>query len=282
MINLFNLVPQFHQLHKSKIISQNEILGWNITLKNKNGESIGSGTKIELNEAIRIAVAEAIERMLFKKCYNNSYLVNKLKLDTYNTTCGFAVGFNKEKTRFRSIYEAIERWVWSKWIDENYYIPSVSIDQNFYLLNKLSSFLISHFDKCYYFKKEFITFGTKAHITILICEKGKGVYVGSRFGINEKDNLEHASIEVFRHWLIAKNKNENPYTFPFNRIKYFSLNKESAFKQIPQISNDKYWPDPVISFSTEIETGIESIFCYRALCNNYKSWSEGDKTRFVY
>ncbi len=95
-------------------------LFWHVSVVNQFGITCGGLSNLR-EHAIRIGISEYIERFEFSRLLNTS-ISSQFLLDKFPSTCGFAAGFNSLKTKKRSIAEAVERWCWSKWVDEGLYI----------------------------------------------------------------------------------------------------------------------------------------------------------------
>ena len=93
----------------------------------------------------------------------------------------FSVGYDAEATRQRSINEAVERWAWSKWIDEKKSIPTYSAEH----LTDIARFFYNKFQSIQFYRKEIEAplfpsgVGT---LVIAICCDSRGVFVGSKLG----------------------------------------------------------------------------------------------------
>lgn len=261
-------------------------IGWGVNVYDLENYPIGGGTHVNARTAQLIAYHEMIERNIFHK-----YLREKnetLFLDQNPTTCGMAVGQDVYKTKLRSIGEAIERWAWSKWIDENYYIPKIDVDLK--QLGPLATYYQSFFDEVIFHYFEFPTqllLGKKLRPRILIGLgiKGNGIFPGSRLSFDDEDKYDHALVESWRNLMISESLSRQltpPHSFIDKRILFFGKNKDVAFEQIAK-AEKKDWP--AIQFklmAKEMDTGISKIKMYRSLCSNYLGWSEGDVSRFVY
>src|SRR3990167_4634158 len=94
-------------------------IGWHSSVLNLEKNALSSGCAETREVARRIAIAEAIERAMFKRMLASPQ-AKEFCLDQIPSSSGFAVGFEKEATAFRSLCEAVERWAWSQWIDERY------------------------------------------------------------------------------------------------------------------------------------------------------------------
>lgn len=269
---------------KSPLEFNDRPIGWHVTIETSEG-IIGGGVHTNENVASRIAVAEIIERKLFRKLLNNKDESERLLLKEYPTTCGFAVGFEVENCKRRAVAEAIERWAWSKWIDDEFYLspttsplPSLtSIGLRLHEMFDRVEFYIGQIDS-----SKVPQFPSKVLFGVAIAIKDNGVFPGSRVAYLESDLWEHALVEAYRHLIIFKNgRDKSQYHFPFNRINYFGLHGAEAIKMIP-LKNDKNWPNPSLQLLEEIQTGLPNVYMWRALAKDYIGWEKGNEKRFVY
>lgn len=293
MVELFKtLIPQFSHFQEGELInSVNKSVGFQSSIITKSGTPYAGGTAGDLNLARRICVAEAIERASFinvsiKKKVDDLYL-----LEEYPTTCGFAAGFNVNHTIFRSICEAVERWAWSKWIDDELGIPEVEVN----LSSELSQFYSDAFDRVHFFQREiklsdkllpsFI--GSDFHLSIAIGVKGKGIFPGSRVTTLEDEPWEHSLLEAWRHKIILENEilQSEPETLFDRRIKHFGEDGLDTLSKIRSFSIGEF-PRPQLRLLKEVARGKYDIsnlyYVWRALCSDYVGWDKGDDTRFVY
>ena len=270
-------------------------IGWHATLNSKKRIAHAGGTSNSRDTAIRIALAEYIERITFNNVFNRTNIYKEFNLNEFPTTCGFAAGFDPQRTRFRAICEGLERWAWSKWIDQGYHIPQVtpaSIE-----LTELGHFFKSQFDQVHFFKKSFelqISPTEKMNLVIgiIIGEKDNGVFAGSRVTTVNDQLWEHGLIEAYRNF-----RNHSYYSkYPDQRdtknivalrSDFFANNKESAFAQIPGfLSSNKInptpWPEPQLRLLKQAPTEIEGAYLWRCLMHDFIGWDKGAIERFVY
>lgn len=279
--NIFKAIPNFEKIQVAPVLDQSETVGWNATVLTPN-EPIGSGTHFDKNIAIRIAIAESLERSLLISLKKNN--VEDYHLDLHPTTSGFACGFNRYLTSFRSFCEAIERWAWSKWIDEQIGISKCRIDIS--RLSKLDLFFLNSFDDYDTFEITLKVKSSKFHLDelhfgIFLGFKDSGIFPGSRVTTSKDFTWSHPLVEAWRHFKISQEGiQENSNSIITKRIKYFGKNKSSAIKQIP--NEPSAWPMPDILFHKEVITDLDDVFLWRTICKDFKGWHLGDETRFVY
>ena len=266
------------------INSDSKIVGWNCYFMNHLNQAIAGGTSSNKDIAVRIAVAECYERSLFNQININTAQHSELLLNESPSTSGFAAGFEKESTAFRSLCEGIERWAWSKWIDEGFYIEKKVINN----LNELSIHMISEFSKCNYYqtpiKISHPFSNTDLVFSVFLGFKKNGVFAGSRV-TNKLDNpWEHAIIESYRNLKNFELSNRNQIdnnNLIGQRAYYFGSHSSEALLQIMNAKKIE-WPAAKLRIHKEIQTNIDSIYLFRSICFDFKYWHLGDEKRFVY
>lgn len=195
-----------------------------------------------------------------------------------------AAGFEKKGAGVRSICEAVERWAWSKWIDEGYFMPVVLKPE----LTKLAEFLHSLFTSTTFFQV-YLQVGVPFPIrelkfTVFLGFKGKGVFAGSRVTGEFDDSWEHAIIESYRNLknfeMNDRNKIDSENLIG-RRAYYFGTHADEAMKQV-NCANKEDWPIATLKLHKEISTGFDDVYLYRSMCNDFQHWHLGDEKRFVY
>lgn len=264
-----------------------EPLGWNAVVETSHNLAFSGGTSSDKDIAIRIALAECFERSLFLKIYNDTGpLFSDLLLDKHPSSSGFACGFQKSSTKFRSICEGLERWAWSQWIDSGYLMPKVAaIDY----ASKLTAFLVSKFEKYSLFSKEIYFEDNRYRFVIFLGEMKNGIFAGSRVSTFQDSNIwEHALIEAYRNLENFKLFQNNGTSEFYERLdiigkrsRYFGSHSTEAWKQI-NAAEKELWKQPVAEISKFIETEITNIYLHRCIMKNYIGWHVGDPSRFVY
>lgn len=234
----------------------------------------------------KIAYSEYIERTEFHKLSSSSHKIKtEWGLDIIPTACGFAAGFDEVQTLKRSIKEAVERWVMSKWIDEQYYIEEIHLNKVDFPSNSSSAWFINQFEKIHFYKKNVLIHFLDQFIVITvgltIAITKNGVYPGSAAQFSDTiDIWEHALLESYRHLLAVKN-NKNMDYFPYNKMLYFSKNKNIALDTISR-SNNKNWPTPNLSLLKSKFIPEKNAYLSRAIIDGWKSWNLGPIDRFLY
>ena len=129
----------------------------------------------------------------------------------------------------RSIAEAVERWIWSKWIDEHYYISKVEIlNSN---LSELSQHHRSFFDQVLFYQMpidvEIDGRLNPMKIGITLGLLKDGIFPGSRVCSINESPWEHALTESYRHLQIFNNQSTRfiGKGIVYDRINFFGKNK---------------------------------------------------------
>lgn len=275
-------VPDFSRVDVNPIFNDSKlVIGWTCVSYLMDGFPFSGGTHENKETAIRICVAEALERALFFKL-SKSYLKDEYLISEFPSTCGFACGFENDKTALRALCEGLERWAWSKWIDSGHKIEIAS-DVN---LDILSNELIKVFQKWTFYKKDFFINNTYLQFCVFVGETEFGAFAGSRVCGLQEDPWQHAIVEAFRNHrnfeLFEKNKtSETKEDIVRLRAIYFGSNKASASRQI-LAAIEGSWPTPSIRLFKQINTKIPNVYLWRCILYDWISWDIGDESRFVY
>lgn len=246
----------------------------------RNNRPLGSGFALESLKARQIALSEAIERRLVEHNISSPEK-DGLLLDEYPTSCGFAVGDDRESTKMRALAEAVERWLRSKWIDKGYVLleyPLVLSE-----LNTIERYFANPFEGMRLFVHTCdIDFEDKVQTVNSVVVVGltdKGAFVGSKSCVNQKASLLSALVEAWRHLQLSSQEGDNMPEVAI--IKYFAENKDVALKQMDH-ARKAPWPVPKVRLMKEVSVPIEGMYCFRILCDDYRGWHGPDITRFVY
>ena len=271
-----------------------ERVGWHCYAYLKDGDCFGGGTHQSKETARRIVIAESLERSVFyhlcREFNEKKKGEDPLCLKSHPTTCGFAVGFQDEPTRWRALCEGLERWAWSKWIDDHFFIPRVTVPSSF---SRLSEALKSPFEdiQCYQ-KKMFLLIGGKRlffNFNVFLGFKDKGVFPGSRVVPEHEEQWDHCVIEAWRNWnnfkIYHREESSPSHTNSIvERIIYFGKHAQEACKAIA-CAKENRWPEPQIRLFKKIplwDEDKDSFFVWRCLMKDYFPWDKGSKERFVY
>lgn len=114
-----SLIPDFKEIQESPLILEGKEVAFHSSVILRNNHALGSGFALSPMKARQIAFSEAIERRLVELNISSA-TKHDLLLDEYPTSCGFAVGNDRDATKQRALAEAVERWLRSKWIDDGY------------------------------------------------------------------------------------------------------------------------------------------------------------------
>lgn len=258
---------------------------WHCSILDEKSFPVSGGFGSTKNDARKIATAEFLERMNYYKICSSTDQHKTWGLDLISTACGFAAGFHRENTILRSVAEAHERWVMSKWIDEDYLIEEISAEKVEKELDPASSFFASQFDKVLYFKKEIAVQLGEKWVTFEFGQtmglKDDGIYPGSSAQKSGGNLWQHALLETFRHFLAVQNNSHRGDVFPDNKVHFFSKNAQIALDQIYRTKKTK-WPGTKINFHRceHIEDG--NYFFARTIVDGWRAWNQGPLERFLY
>jgi len=199
------------------------------------------------------------------------------------STCGFAAGFDQESTKFRSLCEGVERWAWSKWIDDKYIISSCPAPR----LHGLGEYFHGFFESTLFFQKKISMKNSPLQqdliFNVVLGFTKDGVFPGSRVTTVSDDLWTHALLEAWRNYnnfQFLQNQTSDNLNWLDKRVLYFGKNKNEAMSQIE--SAYRYdWQNPEIKFFNGVEF-FKKNFLWRTVIQNYIPWPEGPKSRFVY
>lgn len=289
--HLQNLNPEFSKFLIQEIKnSEGVTVGDRCHALDKNGTTFAGGTGATNDLAKRIAIAEVFERSFVRKIANDVELSKKFNMMKFPSSSGFAAGFENNSTKFRSICEGLERWIWSKWIDDNFYIEELLKER--VLLSPLAKHLSSCFDEVFWYSKSFLisdhfTYPMALKIVIFLGCKDDGIYAGSRVSTENDDLFSHPIIEAQRnyqnfslHQKGLSTQYDQDYIIK-KRALYFGSHKGEALEQVAR-SFKRDWPTPKFSLLEEYNTEISNLFLYRCLFEDFMGWHLGPVDRFVY
>lgn len=294
MIDLLrSLIPSFSHFQEHEICKSDGVaIGFQSTLISNGNIPFAGGTAKNIDQARRICAAESIERAFFNKLFTSSSIgKNKFLITEYPTSCGFAAGFEKNATIFRAICEAIERWAWSKWIDNGMGVPQVTPE----LRTDLSHYFKSQFDEVVFFQvplslgkiKRPSFIGEQFCFSVAIGIKDNGIFPGSRVTTESDEPWEHCLLEAWRHKIIFNNelRNTQPVNIFDKRIQRFGLDGLEIVKKLIE-AQPVIFPVAKIRLLEEVaSSNVDSAHQYhiwRALCEDFIGWDRGDEHRFIY
>lgn len=280
---LRSLDPSFFAIEEAPLLQNGETVAWESVFLNKHRDVIGGAVATDRALCRQIGLAETLERLLVSQLRKKGDQDKSLMLSLFPTSCGFALGFEPAGARRRSLFEGLERWVWSQWIDSGFRLDSVSVDSRH--LSPMAQYYRSLFDEVLFFRKSFefpyLNDGP-VQIGITIGLKKQGAFAGSRVDVKDADVWSHALSESGRHFLrFQKLKKDSKFDLVDARLAYFGAHAESALAQIRSARKDD-WPTPKTLISKEVERLPQGISLYRSLFQDYIGWHEGNADRFVY
>lgn len=280
--------PDLFQLEEAAIRLDSSIVGWHVTAFDKFNLPLGSGVNREREIARTVALSETLERKLFDKF--TEIPQRRQDFISHSSTCGMAFGFDLAKTKERSENEALERWAWSKWIDEKTPLPEVShLKPND--RSEIFMALSRDFDRIRFFTKSDLRLKRKSEdhktksLFIVLAYKGNGVFPGSRvdLDIHSRGAWEHALVEAWRHLVEFRQMTKAPDEIINQRIWNFGNNGEMAESQIPEADHNQIeWQDAELGLQWDLFEPKLKGYLVRSLCENYLPWHRGSSTRFVY
>lgn len=275
------LFPDLAGLKETTIEFYGNVVGYESIFYTRNGHAIGGGISEDKELARRIAVAETLERGLFRKLSNDKVLRPIFHLDQIDSTLGFACGFEKEKTAYRSYCEALEKWALSKVIDENFGVDEVSP-----ALSNLAKTFIKEFRDQFFYQKKFLLKmpfdinPIELVFTLFVGCTEQGAFPGSAVTSNVDDQFTHAVCEAWRNFQNFKLNDGNETNILDRRLNYFGIHKQAGLNQVLK-SQQKDWPNPEVELFQEYQTKIENVYLFRTLMKDFIPVSSGPVDRFV-
>lgn len=283
MIDLIReCAPDFSRVQEAEIWLSEQIIGWHFNILNTQEVALAGGCSASRDTAARIAIAELVERWAFFE--SQKARAADLLLEEYPTSCGFAAGFEEAPTVYRAIAEAIERWCWSKWIDEGLNVALVAAPKK---LSPIAQKFSAFFEEILFFEQRVIAPAELSKMplrfAVALGVNKHGVFPGSRVCTMTEDPWEHALVEAWRHKVIASTSEAKSAKAHFysSRVLHFATNRTAAFDQIQKAQDRKDWPSPNLKLLKKVNSPI-GTHVWRALCQGYKSWHLGPEPRFVY
>lgn len=279
---MFQCKDDFYAIH-----SELDSIGYHtILIDKKSNQTLGGGEGLTKEHSFRVAFSEMCERKVVKSIYCDTALRDKFYLNKFPTTCGFAFGFDELKTLYRSIFEAVERYLFSQWIDFKYFLPEI---KDIGWTTPFFDYFSKFFDELKFFLIDLeishpLVNKLKVKMGIVLGLTPYGIFPGSRINFLDGDVWDHAIVECWRHKKISEiNLKEKNDDFLEKRIGYFSENKKKALSLIPK-DHSKSMPilTPKFYVPQLYTDDIQKIFLWRNLCFNYLGWEQGGIDRFVY
>ncbi|MDZ4662392.1 MAG: hypothetical protein SGJ18_12330 [Pseudomonadota bacterium] len=270
--------PEIKDFQETPITTAEGKKAWHVTITTQSGLPLSGGFGRELDQARKIAACEFVERSLFQKFKKDEGSHKAWALDTHPTVCGFAAGFDRNRTVLRSVLEALERWALSQWIDHDYAMDEMFNPE----LDGVCQYFVSHFSHIRFFKKS-VAFYLEGklvlgHVGFVVGFSGDGAFPGSTASLEGENLWEHSLLEAFRHLLIFRNSPSSS-RFPYNRIFHFAKNAGEA-NSILDRGQKRNWLMPHISFFNE--TQVEIFYLARMVFLGWTPWHLGPANRFLY
>ncbi|RZJ34841.1 MAG: hypothetical protein EOO18_08245 [Chryseobacterium sp.] len=275
-----------YHFEEAMIFPDEAIPFWHSSIMDSKGNSISSGFGAEKFYARKIAIAEYLERRHFREIANGPETIKKKwGIPIISTACGFAGGFDRKNAILRSLGEAAERWVMSKWIDDGFYIQELHLHEIEKELDPVSKFIVRKFDRVLFYRHTVsFNFGNlpiKVEVGQTMGLSDEGIFPGSSAQILGGSVWQHALVESFRHFLFVKNNPRRPGRFPDDKIHYFASNASVALNRI-QAAENIHWPNPELILQADESFLDGSFFLSRSIFGGWKSWNEGPIERFLY
>jgi hypothetical protein len=282
LVAIKDLFPNLAGLQENIIEDFGNIVGYKSIFYTTDGKAIGGGTSENKDLARRIAVAESLERGLYRKLSLDPILRKKFKLETVDSTLGFACGFEREKTAYRSFCEGIEKWALSKVIDDKLSLIKVFPK----ITAPIALKLLRNFQELHFYQKKITTLlpidnrPIDLVFTLFVGCTEQGAFPGSQVVSIKEDQFSHSIIEAARNFENFKQNNGSEKNILDQRLNYFGYNKQFALNQIKYNEND-IWPNLQVDLFQEYSTEIKDTYLYRTLMKNFIPVSEGTFSRFI-
>jgi hypothetical protein len=284
---LRSLIPDFSHFEEFELRDHHGIAGYQTVLILTSGYPFAGGTHENKIVARQICAAEAIERAHVRMARESTEQGNDpLLLVEIPTSCGFAAGFESQPTIFRAVCEAVERWCWSKWIDEGYSPARVEVKTE----TRLGLYFSLEFDSVHWFRSSVKISGKMLPdfiprsliFSAAICAKNGGIFPGSRVSTEVDDLITHPLLEAWRHRAIynIELQDQTPADIIDKRIKYYGKNGEAT---LSRLLTNKVNPPPSCQIRLISNVAKSKTYeVWRSLADDYIPWHEGDEKRFVY
>ncbi len=206
-----------HDENKSKIISENSTTGF----------------ADDGNIALLKALSEGVERLAFRSGFEN-----KITSCMTERSDGFAAyplfyGNAESKARESALAEAVERYVWAKWWDDETIAFKLDSIRNYVIEQKISSYVATVKYQCGL--EEIFVIEPKVEnssglaVVILFGRLKSGGFIsgGACGSIDDREQILLRSLdELYRHGLAVEKiclENIEPVTFYEKRLAYFGL-----------------------------------------------------------
>ncbi|RYZ89804.1 MAG: hypothetical protein EOP06_08795 [Proteobacteria bacterium] len=278
------LVPHFSHFEDSEIVIGGKSVGFQTVMVDSTHLPYAGGFGSSLNLARRICAAEAIERSYFftlseaSEVDKAAFLMNE-----FPSSCGFAAGFELAPTIFRAQCEAIERWTWSQWVDQEQEMPQAASP----MLGEVEKKFAGVFDRVAFFEKQISCdqipelSNQQIVFSAVIGQKGKGIFPGSRVSGLKDNRWGHGLLEAWRHLKVFEGSQQKRFDNVIDqRIIKFGNNGADTLKNLRSFANP-WATTPVLRISKAV-ANKSGYHVHRSLCHDYVGWDQGDENRFIY
>lgn len=271
------------RIEEASLLADHSLDYWHSTILDRDTFPVAGGFASDRMQARKIAIAEFLERKTFREISQSDDEKKKWGLDLIPTACGFAAGFDRTNTILRALFEACERWVMSKWIDDGFYIEEIPSDK--INLDPVSQFFAKKFIEVKFYKKKINVFFHGKIIEVEVAQTmgftKEGIFPGSSAQVNDGSIWQHSLLESYRHLLAIQNNTVGFDKFPGDKALFFSKNKDIAISQIKNANQEK-WPIPEVIFERIESKHHEQCYVGRVILKGWRSWHEGPLERFLY
>lgn len=280
------LVSNGFSLEEAKIFPESQVPFWHTVVLDAQRNAVSAGFGANVSYSRKVAIAEFLERKTYLEIKKaDSTTQNKWGLHLMPTACGCAVGFVSHNAVMRSLTEATERWVISKWIDDGCHIEEQALDSVEGELDEVSKFLATQFERVSFYRKKVDVVFAGVPVQIEVAQTmgflDGGIYPGSSAQKTGGSLWQHAMIESFRHLLFVKNNPKREHRFPDNKIHFFSRNASIALEQI-RLAKNQEWPKPEVIFHRMEPFMNSQFFLARTILGGWRPWNEGPIERFLF
>lgn len=272
-------LPDFRDISVSEIRDGGKIVGWESICYLKSGIPFSGGTSEDKMKSLRIAISEAFERALVTRIRSDQSSSREFLCSSFCDTSGFAAGFDRGSVKYRSLCEALERWARSVWIDKQLVLPRCDDVK----LTPLAKHQSSFFSKVHFFKKKVFTInGNDLYYYLTLGKRERGIFAGSRVGIESHDNWTHSLVEAARNYSNSINFRVKSHSIEWlpRKLRYFSLHGDQTLNELLEHSNLE-WPSPELLLQKEFVTN-SPVILWRTLMKGYRPSSYLPIKRFVF
>lgn len=280
-----SLKEQFKTIKSIEYSKVSEFYWFNI-VETKEDCLITDRTYTGFDEKLDVAFSKAVSEFIERKTFNSGYSQN-LKSCLTERSDGFAayplmqndIAKSKEKSRENALAEAVERYVWASWWDNNFYKHTYE-EYTLYTFAKkypAQSKILNEIDQEKKIQKVHIVEPLLENyndltLKIIVVEFLDGIVTGGACGSNEDEAsiITRALSELLRHSLVLiQNKNKpDQLSLYEERLLYFATPNgvESFYERINQKGTQKVkLPSLAID---ELIPSVKSHVVHRCLFEN--------------